>query len=106
MLKPALSALLTLTVAAAVTHATSPRPAAAAAEFVGSTPCDEPVRRFFGITNAACAQITWELALAGDAGASRPFALRVRYHMPIPSSPNHLDDGIELQLSGVWTSMQ
>src|SRR5688572_7221752 len=105
MLKPALRALLVLTAAAAAAHAIPGNPTAAT-EFVGSTPCGEGTRRFLGISNAACEQVAWELALAADykAGHGRAFELRARYHMPIPGSPNHLDAGTDLQLSGVWTS--
>src|SRR5687768_8232881 len=99
MLKPALSALLVLTAAVAAAHAIPGNPAAAAIEFVGSTPCGEDARRFLSISNPSCEQISWELALAADykAGHGRPFELRARYHMPIPGSPNHLDAGTEIQ---------
>ncbi|MEX2272736.1 MAG: hypothetical protein WD690_14780 [Vicinamibacterales bacterium] len=97
------SALLTLAAAGAAVPAIPGGPAPAVTEFVGSTPCDEPARRFLGISDAACEQITWELALANDP-AGRPFELRARYRMPIPGSPNHLDAGTALQVRGVWTS--
>lgn len=103
MLKPVLLVLLALTAAPAAGPSTA-NAKAAGDQFAGSTPCGEEARRFLGITNAACEQITWDLALAPDAASGRPFELRARYHMPIPGSPNHLDRGIELQLSGVWTS--
>ncbi|HUF23778.1 MAG TPA: hypothetical protein VMN81_06595 [Vicinamibacterales bacterium] len=76
----------------------------ASSQFAGSTPCGDEVRRFLAISNTSCEQVTWELALADDAGAGRPFELRARYRMPISGSPNHLDAGIALQLRGVWTS--
>src|SRR5688572_24838442 len=103
MLKSTLGVVLVLTAAATAAHSIPGNSTATATAFAGSTPCDEPVRRFLGITNAACQQVTWNLSLT-DGPAGGPFALRARYHMPIPSSPNHLDGGKELQLSGVWTS--
>jgi hypothetical protein len=96
-------------VAAIVVVAVSTPPSGHAAvepagAFLGSTPCGDEARRFLGISNAACQQVTWEFALAEEAGSGRPFELRARYHMPVPGSPNHLDGGIPLQLRGVWTS--
>jgi hypothetical protein len=102
VLKSVLGALVILLAAAAV-PAVPGRPASPATEFVGSTPCGDEVRRFLAIANAACEQITWELAFADDSGAGRPFELRARYHMPIPGSPNHLDAGTPLQVRGAAT---
>lgn len=104
MRKPTVTAVLALTIAAAAAHAIAGNPTAAAAEFAGGTPCDEPARRFLGIRNAGCEQISWQLSLGDDAGTNRPFEIRARYHMPVPGSPNHLDAGTDLKLSGVWTS--
>lgn len=110
MLKPTLSVVLILMGASATGGALpggsgpgdSGLDSVAVTEFVGSTPCDEPARRFLGIGNPACEQITWELALTDP--ASGPFELRAVYRMPIPGSPNHLDEGRPLQLRGAWTS--
>jgi hypothetical protein len=102
MLKSTFGALSIL-LAAAAGPAEPGRPASPAAEFAGSTPCGDDVRRFLAIDNAACEQVTWELAFADGSGAGRPFELRARYHMPIPGSPNHLDAGTPLQVRGAST---
>ncbi len=102
MLKPILCAVLIL-LSLSATGRALPGSRDAITEFVGGTPCDEPVRRFLGINTAVCQQITWELSLANDA-ATRPFELRAVYHLPIPGSPNHLDAGTPLRLRGTWTT--
>jgi hypothetical protein len=102
MLKSTLGALLIL-LAAVTAPAGLGRLASPATEFAGSTPCGEEARRFLGISNTACQQITWELAFADGSGAGRAFELGARYHMPIPGSPNHLDAGTPLQVRGAST---
>jgi hypothetical protein len=102
-MKPALAIIVAIVVYGASAHAIPERPLAEVSEFVGSTPCDEPIRRFLGIANTSCEQITWNLSLS-TAPATQRFELRLRYRMPVPGSPNHLDAGIEKQLSGAWRS--
>ena len=75
--------------------------------FVGSTPCDEAVRRILEIPREANAElIEWELTLGQTAGARAPATYQLRYKFG-PTRPNQpgLDaTASTLTRSGTWRS--
>lgn len=99
---PAVRALALVVIVAAGTVSSPGGAPAQPVTFVGSTPCGSDVRRFLGIPDATCEQVTWDLAFGESSSTERSFELRARYHRPVPGSPNHLDAGTPLQVRGGW----
>lgn len=81
-------------------------PAGVAAEYVGSTPGDAPVREFIGglTSNAMCHAIAWQLTLFTNqnSGAPSTFRLTALYRVPTRSNPNRSEDGPKVALEGTW----
>ena len=78
----------------------------AAAEFVGSTPGDVPVREFIGglASSAACHSIAWQLTFFTNQNSGVPsiFRLTALYRVPARSNPNRSEDGPKVALEGAW----
>jgi len=81
-------------------------PVGVAAEFVGSTPGDAPVREFIGglASNAVCHSIAWQLTLFTNQNSSKPltFRLAALYRVPTRTNPNRSEDGPKVALEGTW----
>ena len=71
-------------------------------EFVGTTPCDEPVRAFVGgiEPGAACHAVTWRLTLNESASGGGKFSLDAKYGVPPPGNPNQMVDGPRVSRQG------
>lgn len=73
--------------------------------FVGSTPCDAPVRGFVGVpAGTECERITWQLTLSEPAGGT--FHLAAVYGMTAVNDPGFAGGGSKLELHGTWRVVQ
>src|SRR5688572_12730554 len=77
-----------------------------AAQFVGSTPCDDRVREFLGGlgTNTPCHYIMWQISFTTNRSTGLPatFNLIARYRVPTQSNTNQSKDGPQVVLQGKW----
>ena len=89
--------ILLLTTLAALTLTQSPR----GTDFVGTTPCVDPVRTFVGglAPDARCHSITWRLTLL-DADGSNRWSLTADYGLPSASNRNVTAEGPRVTLEG------
>lgn len=91
--------LLLATFAALTLTLTQSRPAT---DFVGTTPCLDPVRTFVGglAPDTRCHSITWLLTLR-DVGGSNRWSLTAIYGVPSSSHPNVTAEGPRITVEGM-----
>src|SRR5688572_20313520 len=81
-------------------------PVGVAADYVGSTPGDAPVREFIGglANDAVCHSIVWQLSFLTNqnSGVPQTFRMTALYRVPTRSNPNRSEDGPKVALEGTW----
>jgi hypothetical protein len=96
---------LAVTALLAAVSLSEPAAASLSTVFVGSTPCDETIRRLLDIPPAANAElIEWELSLSeGEQGASSgSYELRFRFGRTRPNQPGLDEDAARRERRGTW----